>query len=149
MKWRSNSYNKISMYWTLYSGHLCIVDIIFNYQFTLPLSAYLSIADTPNNMSYKAVLLRKLYTFYFWQCFTVSTECSSIFFILSFSQFIGLARSIKMKIRWNFQSVFTSMVDAFPSWKMFKAQWARDKNMDTIIEISVAHGQPSLLYSEN
>ena len=32
---------------------------------------------------------------------------------------------------------------------MSKAEWYRDRNMDTIMEISVAHGQPLLLYSEN
>ena len=32
--------------------------------------------------------------------------------------------------------------------KMPKAQWDRDRNMDTIMEISVVHGQP-LFYSEN
>ena len=33
--------------------------------------------------------------------------------------------------------------------KMFKAQWDKDRNIDTIMEISVVHGQPLLLYSEN
>ena len=37
----------------------------------------------------------------------------------------------------------------FPVAKMPKAQWDRNRNMDTIIEISVAHGPPLLLYSEN
>ena len=37
----------------------------------------------------------------------------------------------------------------FPVAKMFKAQWDRDRNLDIIIEISVVHGQPLLLYSEN
>ena len=36
----------------------------------------------------------------------------------------------------------------FPVAKMPKAQWDRDRNMDTIMEISVVHGQP-LPYSEN
>ena len=37
----------------------------------------------------------------------------------------------------------------FPVAKMPKAQWDRDRNMDTIMEIFVAHGQSLLLYSEN
>ena len=41
----------------------------------------------------------------------------SIFVILFFSQFNGLFRSIKMKIFRHFQSVFTSMIDIFSSWK--------------------------------
>ena len=36
----------------------------------------------------------------------------------------------------------------FPVAKMPKAQWDRDRNMDTIMEISVVHGQPLLLYNE-
>ena len=36
----------------------------------------------------------------------------------------------------------------FPVVNMPKAQWDRDRNMDTIMEISVVHGQPLLLYNE-
>ena len=32
---------------------------------------------------------------------------------------------------------------------MPKAQWDRERNMDTIMEISLAHGEPLFLYSEN
>ena len=32
----------------------------------------------------------------------------------------------------------------FPFAKMFKAQWGEDRNMDAIMEISVAHGRPYL-----
>ena len=32
---------------------------------------------------------------------------------------------------------------------MFEAQWDMDKNMDTIIEISVVYGKPPLFYTEN
>ena len=41
------------------------------------------------------------------------------------------------------------MIDLFPVGKMSQAQWDRDRNLDTIMEISVAHGQPLLLYREN
>ena len=37
----------------------------------------------------------------------------------------------------------------FPVAKMSKAQWDRDRNIDTITEIAVVHGQPLLLYGEN
>ena len=80
---------------TIYSGHLSIEDIIFKSQFTLPFRIDLSIADKPNNSPYKTFLVRNLYTFYFRQHFKVSRKFSSIF-ILLFSQFIKLFRSIKM-----------------------------------------------------
>ena len=41
------------------------------------------------------------------------------------------------------------MADVFPVAKTPKMRWDRDRNMDTIMEISVVHGQPLLLYSEN
>ena len=37
----------------------------------------------------------------------------------------------------------------FPVAKMSKAQWDTHRNMDTTMEISVAHGQPPLLYSKS
>ena len=42
---------------------------------------------------------------------------SLIFVILFFGQFNGLFMSIKTKIWWGFQSVFTSMVDAFARYR--------------------------------
>ena len=73
--------------------------------------------DTRNNRPYKTFLERNLYTFYFRQCFTVSFKFSLIFVILVFSQLNGIYRSIRMKISWDFQSIFISMVEAFPSYK--------------------------------
>ena len=51
------------------------------------------------------------------QCFTVSFKFYSTFVTLLFSQFNGLCKSIKVKIRKDLQSVFPSMVDSFPSCK--------------------------------
>ena len=45
----------------------------------------------------------------------------------------------------DFHSVFTR----FPVGNMSKTQWGRDGNINAILEISVAHGQPPLLYTEN
>ena len=58
-----------------------------------------------------------MYTCYFGQRFTVSFKLSLIFAILFFTQFNGLFRYIKMKIYRGFQPVFTSMVNALPSFK--------------------------------
>ena len=42
-----------------------------------------------------------------------------------------------------------SMVDMFSGCKDAQAQSDSDRNIDAIMEISVAHGQPLLFYSEN
>ena len=114
------------MWRTLYSGQLSIERIIFRSQFTLLPRIDVSIAETPNNRSYKTFIVRNLYTFYIRQCFPVSFKFSLII-MLYFSQFNGIF-------------VLTSMVDAFPSVaKMSKAQLDRDINMDIIMEISVVY----------
>ena len=41
------------------------------------------------------------------------------------------------------------MIDVFFSCKDVNAQWDKDRNTDTIMEISVTHGEPPLLYSAN
>ena len=41
------------------------------------------------------------------------------------------------------------MIDVFFSCKDVNAQWDKDRNTDTIMEISVARGQPPLFYSVN
>ena len=116
----------ISLQWTLFSGpdemmvhfsyqNLHVADTLRS-QFTLSPRTDLSIADMPINRLYKTFLLRNLYTFYCRQCFTVSLKFSLILFYF-FSQVNGIFRSIKIKIRRDFQSVFTSMVDTFPSCK--------------------------------
>ena len=48
-----------------------------------------------------------------------------------------------------FQSVFTSMIDVFSSCKDVNVQWDKNRDTDTNMEISVAHGQPPLHYSVN
>ena len=94
--------------------------------------AALTIVDTLNNRSCKTILVKNLNSFHFRQCFTVSFKFSSIFLILFFS--------IKIRILRNFQSIFTFIVDTFPSCKDMQSadQWSavgREKNMDTIIDI--------------
>ena len=54
-----------------------------------------------------------------------------------------------MKIRGDFQSVSSPWLTCFPIAKMSKPQWDRDRNMAVIMDISVAHDQPPLLYNEN
>ena len=83
------------------------------------------------------------------QCFTVSFKFYSTFVTLLFSQFNGLYKSIKVKIRKDLQSVFPPWLTHFPVAKVLRVQWGSVRNMDTIMQIPVAHGYPHLLYSKN
>ena len=149
MKWRSDSHNKTFMWRTLYSEHLSIVDIIFRSQLTLPPRTDLSIADTSNIrhflqeicihftldnvLQFRLSFLRSL-LFYFLatlMAFSVPWKCRDC-------KFVGIS------------SPYSSLwLTCFPAAKMPKAKCGRDRTMDTIMEISVAHGQPLLLHSEN
>ena len=119
MKWH-NSYSK-PLWQTLVTNTLCtghfIADIIFRSNFTLLSRTDHSIEEKPNNRSYEVFLVRRLYKFNFGQCFTISFKFSSIFVILSWDEFNGPFRSIKMRNCKDFQSVFTSMIDVFSSCK--------------------------------
>ena len=99
---------------SLRSGHF-IADIIFKYQYISPPRNDLSIADTPNNRTYKKFLIRLLYTFYFRQFLQfhlIFLRSLSFYFLTSL-----MALSIKNQISRDFQSVFASMIDAFLSCK--------------------------------
>ena len=87
---------------------------------TLPPRTDLSMAVTPNNKSYKTFLIRRLYSFYFRQCFTILFKFSSVFVILFFSPFNGFFSSIKMKIGKNFPVLITSNVNTFQSQRFPK-----------------------------
>ena len=78
------------------------------------------------------------------------------FFYLRFFTFLAslMAFLVPWKCRnckfLGISSPYSSLwLTCFPFAKMPKAQWDRNKNMDTIIEVSVAHVQPLLLFSEN
>ena len=127
---------------TLYSGHLSIADIIFRNQFKIPFRTDLSIADTPNNKPCKTFLARNLYKFYLRQCFTVSLKLSLLFVILFFGQFNDLFGPQKWKFT-AFSSPYSPpWLVHFPVGKMSKTQLGRIRDMDTIMKISVAYGQP-------
>ena len=79
-----------------------------------------------------------------------------VFFDLCYFTFLAslMTFSVPWKCRdckfvGNFRPYSSQWPTFFPVAKMPKAQWDRDRNMDTIMEISVVHGQPLLLYSEN
>ena len=125
------------------------MDIVFRCQFTLPPRTDILVANKPNNMPCKT-LVRNLYTFYFKQCFTVSLTFSSIYLIL-----LVLISSMAFSGPLNWKFARTSFpysppwLTRFPFANMSKAQLGRDRNINAIIAISVAHGQLPLLNSDN
>ena len=121
MKWSSKFHRKTSIWRTLYSRHL-------------------SIAGKRNNRPYKTFPARNMYMFYFRQVFTVSFRFFFIFVVLFFSQ-------LKWKLAWISRLCSSPWLTCFSVVKMPKAKWSRDINLNMIMEISAAHGQPPVLYS--
>ena len=149
MKWRSNSHNKTCMYGTLYSGHLSTVDTIFRSQVTSLSRTDLSIADTSNIRHF----LQEIgihFTLDNILQFRLSFLWSFLFYFLgSVMAFSGLWKFRDCKFV-GISSPYSSLWLTYcPVAKMSKVQWDRDRTMDAIMEISVVHGQPLLLYSEN
>ena len=140
---------------TLYSGPFSIVDIIFRSQLTLPPPpplrpiTDLSIADTSNIRHF----LQEICIYFTLD--NVLHFCLVFFDICYFTFFVSLmAFSVPWKCRdckfagisspYSFLCLTYFLVATMP-----KAQWDRDRNMHKIMEISVAHEEPLLLYSEN
>ena len=132
---------------TLYSGLLSIADVIFGSQLILHPTIGLSIADTSNIR----LLLQEIH---FPSDNVLQFRSSFLRYLLSYFLASLMAFSGPSKFR-NCKSVgisspYSSLWLMFiPVAKMSKAQQDRDRNMDTIMVISVVHGQPLLLYSEN
>ena len=119
---------------TFYSGHLSIADIIFRSQLTLPPRTDLSIEDTSN-----------IKHFFQETCLHFTLD-NVLQFCLGFLRFLLFLDCKFVGISSPYSSLWLT---CFPFAKIFKAQWDGDRNMDTIMEISVVHGEPLLLYSEN
>ena len=84
--------------------------------------------------------------------FTVSLSFLQSLLFYFFSSLMAFPLPWKRRDRKfvGISSPYSSLwLTCFPVAKMPKAQWDSDRNMDTIMEISVALGQPLLLYSEN
>ena len=80
----------------------------------------------------------------------------NVFFYLCYFTFLAslMAFSVPWKCRdckfMGISSLYSSLwLSCYPVAKMPKVQWDRDRNMDTIMEIYVSHGQPLLICSEN
>ena len=119
-----------------YSGHISIGDIILGPNSHYPLELISLQLTCPITFHIRHFLEE------IWIHFTLENA-------LKFHLIFQSVRSIKIKIYSHFQSVFTSMVDRFPNCKDVQNALRQDRNMDTITEISVSHGQPPILQSEN
>ena len=128
--------SKTSIWHTIYSGHISIGDIILGPNSHYPLELMSLQLTCPITFHIRHFLEE------IWIHFTLE---NALKFRLSFYS----VRSIKIKIYSHFQSVFTSMADTFPNCKDVQNALWQDRNMDTITEISVSHGQPPILQSEN
>ena len=123
-----NRWNDVQTFITkpLCSGHQSIADITFMSQITL----------LPRTGP-----IRNIYTFYFRYCLTVWFKFSSIF--------SDLFWSIKKKIAGISSPYSPPWLMRFPAANTSKAQRCRDRNIDTIMKISVAQRQPFLFHSES
>ena len=125
------------------------MDVIFRSQLTLPPMTDLSIADTSN---IRLFLQETCIHFTLGNVlqFRLSSLWSLLFYLLgSLMGFSGLWNCRDRKFV-GISSPYSSLcLTYFPVAKMSKAQWDKDRIMDTIMEISVEHGQPLILYSEN
>ena len=134
---------------TLYSGHLSIVDIIFSSQLKLPPRTNLSIADTSNIRHFLQELCIHFTLDNVLQFCLSSLRSLLFYFLASLMAFSGPWKCRDYKFV-GISSPYSSLwLTYFPVAKMSKAQWDRDRTMDTIMEISVVQGQPLLLYSDN
>ena len=119
---------------TLYSGHLSIVAIIFSSQPKLPPRTNLSIADTSNIRHFlKEICIH--FTLDNVLQFCLSSLRSLLFYFLgSLMAFSGPWKCMDYKFV-GISSPYSSLwLTYFPVAKMSKAQWDRDRTMDTIME---------------
>ena len=125
------------------------MDIIFRDLLTLPLRTDLSIEDLPNIRHFFQELcihftLGNVLQFHF-----SFLQSLLFYFLASLSAFSGPWKCRDCKFV-GIASPYSSLgLKCFPVAKMSKAQYDRDENMDTIMEISVIHRQQLLLYSKN
>ena len=71
-----------------------------------------------------------------------------LYFLASLMAFSGPWKSRDCKFAAVSSPYLSLWLTCFPVAK-FKRQWDRDSSMETVMEISVVHGQPLLLYIEN
>ena len=122
------------------------MDIIFRSQLILPPITDLSIADTSNIR----LFLQEICV-HFTLDNVLQFRLSSLWFYLSGSLmgFSGPWNSRDRKFVGISSPYLSLCLTYFPVAKMSKVQWDKGRIIDTIMKISVEHGQPLILYSEN
>ena len=126
--------------WNLYvADTLWRTDLYGGHQIILP-------PTTDTDTSYMRHFLQEMCIHFTFD--NILQLCLSFLWFLFYFLASLMACSGPRKCR-DFQSVFISMVDMFSSCKDVQSVMDRDRNIDTIMEISVAHGQPLLLYKDN
>ena len=123
--------------------------IIFRSQLTLPPGANLSIADMFNIRHLLQEICIHFTMDYVLQFHLSFLWSLSFYFLAILMAFSGPGKCRDCEIV-GISSPYSSLwLMCFPVAKMSKVQWDTDRNMNTVMEISVVHGQPLLLYSEN
>ena len=132
-----------------YSGHLSITGISFRFQFILFPATVLSIVEKPNSRTYKIFL---------WEICQHFTLEKVLQFRLNFLQSLLFHFWASLMIFSGPQKLKFAGISSLysPPWltsfsvpKMSKAKYGKDRNINAIMQISVAHSQPPLLCSEN
>ena len=123
--------------------------MIFRFQLTLSHRTDLLIGDTSNIMHF----LQKICVHFTMDNvlqFCLSSSRSLLFYVLgSLMVFSGPWKCRDCKLV-GISSRYSSLwLTYFPVAKMSKAQWDKDRTMDTTMEIFVVHRQLLLLYTEN
>ena len=101
---------------THYSGHLSVADIIVRSRLRFPPRNDLPMANTSKTESQKNSCKKFLYIL-FQTVFYIFFKYFFYFVYFIFEPVYGLFRAKKIKISWNFQSLSTSTIDAFPNYK--------------------------------
>ena len=131
---------------TLYSGHLSVADTILMSRLTFPPRSDLLIAETSKNESQKNSYKKLLYILY-QTVFHIFFKFLFYFVYFIIDPVYGLFRAIKIRIDWNFQSVYTSIINALSSYK--DVQNTMGQGLEHKYNLGIATFHISLLISNS
>ena len=131
---------------TLYSGHLSVADTILMSRLTFPPRSDLLIAETSKNESQKNSYKKLLYILY-QTVFHIFFKILFYFVYFIIDPVYGLFRAIKIRIDWNFQSVYTSIINALSSYK--DVQNTMGQGLEHKYNLGIATSHISLLISNS
>ena len=129
----------------LCSGHF-IADTILMSRLTFPPRSDLLIAETSKNESQKNSYKKLLYILY-QTVFHIFFKFLFYFVYFIIDPVYGLFRAIKIRIDWNFQSVYTSIINALSSYK--DVQNTMGQGLEHKYNLGIATSHISLLISNS